>query len=377
MPDIVFTNNASALLQTSIIPSDTTIEVESGFGGRFPLPSGGTYFYATLEDSSGNFEVVRCTSRSTNLLTVIRGQDNTTALSFTAGTTRVELRLVTAVVEEFIQANGDSMTGNLLMGGNEIQNAVLTGASTAVLAGEIAGVPIRGATGVTGNEITVPADGVSRPSAGAREILLANDPDEIVAELDTAGTIILNSATTGVRIPASAWLRVEGSTTAEYIQLTHDDTDALITGANATDLQITGFSGAVQIVSGTDLDLNDDSLLQAVITDFSLGTQAVSTPGATTTVDYTAGSYVNLTLTQNSTLAFSNLPASGLASLRFKVIQDGLGPHSLSFPAGTQWPQGEAPTITQTINAIDFVDLWTDDGGTTWYGAFVQNFSAP
>jgi hypothetical protein len=50
MADILFSNTASSLLNTSINASVLTIELEAGFGSRFPSPSGAQYMLVTLED---------------------------------------------------------------------------------------------------------------------------------------------------------------------------------------------------------------------------------------------------------------------------------------------------------------------------------------
>lgn len=92
---ILVSNNASAEIALSITASDTTIILAAGQGVEFPSPGASDYFYVTLVDSSNNLEIVKCTSRSADTLTVVRGQDNTTARAFPAGSL-VELRIVAA-----------------------------------------------------------------------------------------------------------------------------------------------------------------------------------------------------------------------------------------------------------------------------------------
>lgn len=92
---VKFTNNAFSTLASSINSSVTTISLAAGTGGRFPSLSAGDVFYATLVDSSNNLEIVKVTARSTDTLTVVRAQDDTTARSFSAGD-RIELRPVAA-----------------------------------------------------------------------------------------------------------------------------------------------------------------------------------------------------------------------------------------------------------------------------------------
>jgi hypothetical protein len=82
---ILWTNNASGALASSISTSSTTIVLAAGQGVEFPTPGGGNYFYATLTDTSNNLEVVKVTARTVDTLTVVRGQDGTAARSYAAG----------------------------------------------------------------------------------------------------------------------------------------------------------------------------------------------------------------------------------------------------------------------------------------------------
>ena len=93
------TNNAFGTLNASINSSATTIVLVAGQGARFPTLSAGDYFYATLIDTSNNLEIVKCTARSTDTLTVVRGQDSTTARAY-ATNDRFELRPTAALFNE-------------------------------------------------------------------------------------------------------------------------------------------------------------------------------------------------------------------------------------------------------------------------------------
>lgn len=90
MPEL-WTNNARSALASSITDVAVSLPVTSGHGALFPSPTGGDYFYLTLE-KSGVLEIVKCTARSTDTLTIIRAQQGTSAAAFAAGA-RVELRL--------------------------------------------------------------------------------------------------------------------------------------------------------------------------------------------------------------------------------------------------------------------------------------------
>ena len=101
MPAQLVANNASSTIATLGALSGTgtgTFVVASGHGTRFPSPTAGDYFFATLQDASNNIEIIQITGRSADTLTIgARGQESTTArawiandvveLRFTAGST--------------------------------------------------------------------------------------------------------------------------------------------------------------------------------------------------------------------------------------------------------------------------------------------------
>ena len=99
MAQALFTNNAFSLLASGISDVDTSAAVTGGTGALFPNPTGGDYFYATLIDTSNNLEIVKCTARSTDTLTIVREQESTTGRAFVAGD-RIELRLTAAGITE-------------------------------------------------------------------------------------------------------------------------------------------------------------------------------------------------------------------------------------------------------------------------------------
>ena len=100
--DVKFTNNARTLLSTSSVStSATSISVDDG--SVFPSLSGSSYFYATLQRASDSTarEIVKVTARSSNDLTIVRAQENTSALTFAADDI-IELRVVAKAFEDII-----------------------------------------------------------------------------------------------------------------------------------------------------------------------------------------------------------------------------------------------------------------------------------
>ena len=109
------TNNAFGTLSAAINTTATTITLDSGQGSRFPTLGASDHFYGTLVDTSNNLEIVKVTARSTDSLTVVRGQDGTSGTAFAIGD-RFELRPVAALFEDLgvdgivSSANATAMT---------------------------------------------------------------------------------------------------------------------------------------------------------------------------------------------------------------------------------------------------------------------------
>ena len=101
-------NNVQSTLRTEVLSSSTTILLPVGHGARFPTLGAGEYFYATIEDAAGNYEIVQATARVTDTLTVTRGAEGTTARTFAAGST-IEMRVTAASMVDTAQDAADAV----------------------------------------------------------------------------------------------------------------------------------------------------------------------------------------------------------------------------------------------------------------------------
>jgi hypothetical protein len=108
---IKLTNNAFATLAAGINSSATSITLTSGQGARFPTLTASDYFYATLIDTSNNLEIVKCTARSTDVLTVVRAQETTTARAYSTGD-RIEIRLTAATFIDAVNEIGPTQVSD-------------------------------------------------------------------------------------------------------------------------------------------------------------------------------------------------------------------------------------------------------------------------
>ena len=119
---VLFSNNAATTLSSGISNSATSITVADG--SVFPTIAGSDYFYLTLEVASDASlkEIVKCTARSGNTLTIARAQDNSTARAFSSSD-KAELRLTAAGLNDVAaQADTDTNTTYSIQDGELSQN---------------------------------------------------------------------------------------------------------------------------------------------------------------------------------------------------------------------------------------------------------------
>lgn len=117
---VLVKNNAYSTLASGINSSVTSITLVAGTGARFPAAGGADYFYATLINTSNQLEVVKVTARSTDTLTVVRGQDGTTARAYSSSD-RIELRVTAALladIRDSITPADNTVTTAKLVDGN-------------------------------------------------------------------------------------------------------------------------------------------------------------------------------------------------------------------------------------------------------------------
>jgi hypothetical protein len=93
MPRKLLANNAFSTLSIAVSSAgQATLTLQSGHGARFPSPASPDTFQLTLDDGT-NVEIVTVIQRAGDVLTVLRGQERTTAQSSFAIGTLAELRL--------------------------------------------------------------------------------------------------------------------------------------------------------------------------------------------------------------------------------------------------------------------------------------------
>lgn len=147
------TNNGFSTLASGINNSATTIALATGEGARFPTLSTDDYFYGTLVDTSNNLEIVKVTARSSDSLTVVRAQDNTSARAFSTGD-RFELRPVAKLFEDISEMGGGATGGGTDKVFSENSRTVTTTYSITAGKSAMCVGPLTINTGVT---VTIPS----------------------------------------------------------------------------------------------------------------------------------------------------------------------------------------------------------------------------
>ncbi|WP_025915797.1 hypothetical protein [Herminiimonas sp. CN] len=98
----LFTNNADSELNGAIDAAALSITLKTGTGAKFPTPTVGDYFLVTLYQKVGaaeiNHEIVKCTARAGDVLTVVRAQEGTTAMAF-SNADPIELRMTAGAAQ--------------------------------------------------------------------------------------------------------------------------------------------------------------------------------------------------------------------------------------------------------------------------------------
>ena len=86
-PVMLFRDNASSTLASPITSGATSVTLTSGGGANFPVISGNQFFILTFISAADNLvtEIVNVTATSGDTFTMVRAQEGTTALSWSAG----------------------------------------------------------------------------------------------------------------------------------------------------------------------------------------------------------------------------------------------------------------------------------------------------
>lgn len=128
----------------------------------------------------------------------------------------------------------------------------------------------------------------------------------------------------------------------------------------------------VSVNDGTGDKLRDAFIkINANFTDLytnPLNTSSANISAGAVTLNLSSASYFQVNLSANITsMSVTGVSASGLSSLMLKFTATGTA-YNVTWPATTYWAGNIAPTMSSANGYSDFVTLFTDNGGTTFYG---------
>lgn len=129
-------------------------------------------------------------------------------------------------------------------------------------------------------------------------------------------------------------------------------------------------SGKVRLYATSTIYLKMKNSAGSEIVVSTGSTQSVTASGAATTIDFSSGDIVTLTLNASTTLTLTN-PITGLFYF-IKAVQDATGSRTITWPGTVKWSGGTAPTLTTTASKTDIITLWWD--GTNYFGTSTLNF---
>ena len=268
MGQIKLANNAYTTLATGCTTSATALTVTASTTFPSVTTASGNWFYACLQDTFANLEIVKVTDVTGTTWTVTRGVGGTTGLAFPSGTV-VELRVTAETLSDLLVLPGATISG-----------------------GTINNTPIGGTTPSTGAFTTLSTTGA----------FLVAETQEIGWGVGTTGLI--------------------GSSAGNYARTYVGGT--LRTEVNTTGLAVTGTLGVSgvatfgsHIVAGTNDNLSFGGLYGAGYPTIgaSGGNTLTFYPGGTTAVAVinAAGVAVTGTLSATGTAAFGNGSATATA----------------------------------------------------------------
>lgn len=196
----------------------------------------------------------------------------------------------------------------------------------------------------------------------------------------TEGKLVFNT-TTGVfnKYVGGSWSAVT-LTHSELQGLTSDSHTqyALHSSGTLANRPAAGRAGRRYLATDLDIEFVDNgtswiepALVRRVagqIDSYSEKVQTLASVSSTTSINFNTATIYNITLTQNTSLVFTNVPAGRAVTFVVQIKQDATGGRTLTFPAAVKWQGGLVPPVFSNPNAITLYNFFTLDGGATLLG---------
>jgi hypothetical protein len=421
MSNMSFTNNAATTLASGITNSATSLTVSSGAGALFPPLSGSQYFYCTLANTSGAYEIVKVTARSTDTFTIVRAQDNSTASAWNTGD-KCELRLVAANLNDFPKLDETNTFSGAMVSTYPITGSNSAGAySIGTLGYSDVNIFASYSSSVnTYNQIIL--QNTNSGYLASTDYVVSNDQGAangyygdygqnssgfglftgtgsissttLTITAVTSGGLVVGSQITGTGVTTCTITALgtgTGGTGTYTVSVSQTATSTTISGtvpgslslpgavymfSQSTDLVLgTTAAKAIHIVAGnaaTDAitvstanipTINSGVLNTPTVTNYTETVYAPSA-GSAFTVSLANGTIQELSLNANGTIT---LPSS-VAGKSYTLIVTYSGAYTLTWAGGStlKWAGGTTPTPTSANGKYDIFNFYCD--GTNTYG---------
>ncbi len=144
--------------------------------------------------------------------------------------------------------------------------------------------------------------------------------------------------------------------------------------ANSTGITSTGFanvSTTLQVGGISTLAANlvmaNNFITRPVLAGYSEHAVSNAAVTGTFTLDFSTANFFDLTLTGNTTISPSGIPANTrMVSATLAVKQDVTGGRTITWPAGTKYAGGSVPPATTGSSKLDIWSIMTYDAGNTY-----------
>ncbi len=394
----VAANNAASVLAASITNGATTLSIQTTDIPKFPTinhgGAGEDYTYLTLQDSSNNVEIVKVTRHDTASasFTVVRGQDGTTARSWSLGDL-VALRLNAGVVTDAFARTYTAEASETAAAASAAAAAASYDSFDDRYLGPKASAPT---TDNDGNALlvgalyfktTAPA-GMQVWDGAAWGAMSVQKTRSLYRFVATAGQTTFsgtdsNSNTLGYDVGMiDAYLNGLHLDQTDYTA-SNGTSIVLASGAALNDELVIVVFGAFE-VANTYTQAQTDALLSAKISTSAIGSTVQAydadtaktdvaqsytaaqrgsvsalTDGATITPDFAVANNFSVTLGGNRTLANPTNITAGQSGV-IVITQDGTGSRTLAFGSYWKFATGTAPTLTTTAAAVDVLAYYAE-----------------
>jgi len=313
---IKFSNLASTTLASGVSDTATSLSVTSA--SSFPSLGGSDYFYASIGRGSGS-EIVKVTALSGTTLTVVRGQDDTTAISHASGV-EFALRVTAASLNdlstqadtESVSIAGDTMTGSLTVPalditGNTTTSGTIDGRDVAADGTKLDGIESGATADQTASEIKTAYESNSDTNAftDAAESKLSG----IEASADVTDTTNVTAAGALMDSEVTNLTQVKAFDSSDYATAAQGTTadDALpksggaMTGAITTN---STFDGRDVATDGTKLDgIEANATADQTNAEIRAAVEAASDSNAFTDADHSKLNAIEAGATADQTAA--------------------------------------------------------------------------